>query len=92
MSKVFGYEIDRESTDNLWNIDTQEIAEYLCKLSTGNMNCTNDGDMDMDSMITEVENCLFYIKCAAENPYNHDYFRVLLRVLSEITNYDYLED
>lgn len=50
----------------------EDIAYTLDKLTFG-MNDTQD--------LTEA---IYWIKNAAENPYNHDYWRTLYQVLSEL--------
>jgi hypothetical protein len=42
-----------------------------------------------DKLEEEVEKGLFYLKTCAENSYNYDYFRVLIRVLNKIMDFDY---
>ena len=94
--KLFG--IDLENTDAS-DIDTQELSEYLCCLALG---ITDKADLldipdsvgaekmdNFDKLNEQVELGLFYLKAYAENPYSADHFRVLLRVLNKIMDFDY---
>lgn len=98
--KLFG--IDLENTD-VSDIDTQELSEYLCCLALGitdkedlwypdsnEPDGVNTEDMEkFDKLKEEVEKGLFYLKTCAENSYNYDYFRVLIRTLNKIMDFDY---
>lgn len=98
--KLFG--IDLENTD-VSDIDIQELSEYLCCLALGitdkadlwypdfkEPDGVNTEDMEkFDKLNDEVEKGLFYLKACAENEYNNDYFRVLIRVLNKIIDFDY---
>lgn len=54
----------------------EDIAEQLIELS----------NLDMpEELKTELENALYWIRSAAQNEYNNDYFRVLYNVLLVIT-------
>lgn len=56
--------------------NTEDIAEQLIELS----------NLDMpEELKTELENALYWIRSAAQNEYNNDYFRVLYNVLLVIT-------
>ena len=99
-TKLFG--IDTKNTD-MYDIDTQELSEYLCCLALGitdkadlcypdpnEPDGVNTEDMGkFDKLNKEVEKGLFYLKVCAENEYNNDYFRVLIRVLNKIMDFDY---
>ena len=98
--KLFG--IDLENTD-VSDIDTQELSDYLCCLALGitdkadlwypdlnEPDGVNTEDMEkFDKLKEEVEKGLFYLKTCAENSYNYDYFRVLIRTLNKIMDFDY---
>lgn len=62
------------------DFDTQFIAEKLCKMAM------------LENEIEETEKALYHLKAMAQNKYNNDYFRTLVKVLNEIGNVDYLED
>ena len=94
--KLFG--IDLENTD-VSDIDTQELSEYLCCLALG---ITDKADLldivdsigtekmdNFDKLNEQVELGLYYLKACAENQYNKDYFRALIRVLNKIMDFDY---
>ena len=94
--KLFG--IDLENTD-VSDIDTQELSEYLCCLALG---ITDKADLcdipdsvgtekmnDFDKLNEQVELGLYYLKACAENEYNNDYFRALIRVINKIMDFDY---
>ena len=94
--KLFG--IDIENTD-ISDIDTQELSEYLCCLALG---ITDKADLldipdsvgaekmdNFDKLNEQVELGLYYLKACAENEYNNDYFRALIRVLNKIMDFDY---
>lgn len=99
-TKLFG--IDTKNTD-MYDIDTQELSEYLCCLALGitdkadlwypdsnEPDGVNTEDMEkFDKLNKEVEKGLYYLKACAENEYNNDYFRVLIRVLNKIMDFDY---
>lgn len=56
--------------------DISDIAEQLIELS----------NLDMpEELKTELENALYWIRSAAQNEYNNDYFRVFYNVLLVIT-------
>ena len=98
--KLFG--INLENTD-VSDIDAQELSEYFCCLALGitdkadlwypdsnEPDGVNTEDMEkFDKLKEEVEKGLFYLKTCAENSYNYDYFRVLIRVLNKIMDFDY---
>lgn len=67
---------DRANTDELRNIYTEDIACVLCWLAFPDENA---GEIE-----NEVEKALYNIKCIAENPYNNDYYRILIQVLANI--------
>lgn len=50
----------------------EDIAEQLIELSNLDMS---------EELKEELENALYYLKSAARNKYNNDYFRVLYNVL-----------
>ena len=94
--KLFG--IDLENTD-VSDIDTQELSDYLCCLALG---ITDKADLldipdsvgtekmdNFDKLNEQVELGLYYLKACAENQYNKDYFRALIRVLNKIMDFDY---
>ena len=56
--------------------DTNEIAEKLIELSNLELS---------EELNVELENALYWLKLAARNKYNPDYFRVLYNVLLVIT-------
>ena len=56
--------------------DTSEIAEKLIELSNLELS---------EELKVELENALYWLKSAARNKYNNDYFRVLYNVLLVIT-------
>ena len=96
------FSIDTKNTD-MYDIDTQELSEYLCCLALGitdkadlwypdsnEPDGVNTEDMEkFDKLEEEVEKGLFYLKTCAENSYNYDYFRVLIRTLNKIMDFDY---
>jgi hypothetical protein len=98
--KLFG--INPKNTD-MYDIDTQKLSGYLCCLALGITDKADlwypdssepDGvgtDMmdDFGKLNEEVEKGLYYIKTCAENSYNNDYFRVLIRTLNKIMDFDY---
>ena len=98
--KLFG--IDLENTD-VSDIDTQELSGYLCCLALGITDkadlwypdsnepdgVNTEGMEKFDKLNEEVEKGLYYLKVCAENSYNYDYFRVLIRVLNKIMDFDY---
>lgn len=69
------------------DFDTQQVAVCLCELADPNkkkfLSLTN---------IKEIERALYHLKTIAENEYNQEYFRTLLKVLKSISTLDYLED
>lgn len=67
--------------------DTQHVAVRLCELADPN----NKKFLSL-SNIKEIERALYHLKTIAENEYNSDYFRELIKVLDAICNFDYLED
>lgn len=67
--------------------DTQNIAIRLCELAE-----PNTKKFLSLSNIKEIERALYHLKTIAENEYNQDYFRTLLKVLKSISELDYLED
>ena len=94
--KLFG--IDLENT-GVSDIDTQELSDYLCCLALG---ITDKADLldipdsvgtekmdNFDKLNEQVELGLYYLKACAENQYNKDYFRALIRVLNKIMDFDY---
>lgn len=99
-ANLFG--INTKNTD-MYDIDTQELSDYLCCLALGitdkadlcypdpnEPDGVNTEDMGkFDKLNKEVEKGLFYLKVCAENEYNNDYFRVLIRVLNKIMDFDY---
>ena len=97
MDRIFG--INTKNTD-FSDIDIQELSDILCYLSLGIEDradlilpdCADDDVREFDTLSAEVRECLYYLKACAENKYNHDYFRVLLRVLAKIMDYDYFLD
>lgn len=98
--KLFG--IDLENTD-VSDVNIQKLSDYLCCLALGitdkadlcypdpnEPDGVNTEDMGkFDKLNKEVEKGLFYLKVCAENEYNNDYFRVLIRVLNKIMDFDY---
>lgn len=60
--------------------NTEYVARYLCKMA------------NMESATNEMEKALYDLKAMAQNKYNSDYWRTLVKVLDEITNYDFFED
>lgn len=56
--------------------DTSEIAEKLIELSNLELS---------EELREELENAMYWLKLAARNKYNNDYFRVLYNVLLVIT-------
>lgn len=56
--------------------DISDITEQLIKLS--NLESS-------EKLKTELENALYWLRSAAQNKYNNDYFRVLYNVLLVIT-------
>ena len=69
------------------DINTEYIAVYLCQLADPN----NKKFLKL-STIKEIERALYHLKTIAENEYNQEYFRTLLKVLKNISELDYLED
>ena len=67
---------DYTKKPDLYGVDTIDIARNLCH------------KIHNISPLLDVENALYYLKTAAENEYNHDYFRVFYNVLCEITEND----
>ena len=63
-----------------YDLDIQYVADTLVKMSQLNID------------VSQIENALYYLKAAAQNPYNKDYFTTILEVLTAICNLDYLED
>ena len=95
--KLFG--IDLENTD-VSDIDIQELSDYLCCLALGitdkadlyypDSDGINAKDVDnYDELLEIVTDGLYYIEACAENQYNKDYFRALIRVLNKIMDFDY---
>ena len=96
------FSIDTKNTD-MYDIDTQDLSDYLCCLALGitdkedlwypdsnEPDGVNTEDMGkFDKLKEEVEKGLYYLKTCAENEYNNDYFRVLIRVLNKIMDFDY---
>lgn len=96
------FNIGTKNTD-MYDIDTQDLSDYLCCLALGitdkadlwypdtnEPDGVNTEDMEkFDKLKEEVEKGLFYLKTCAENSYNYDYFRVLIRVLNKIMDFDY---
>ncbi len=56
--------------------DTSEIAEKLIELSNLELS---------EELKVELESALYWLKSAAQNKYDKDYFRVLYNVLLVIT-------
>lgn len=98
--KLFGINLENTGVSD---IDTQELSEYLCCLALGitdkadlcypdsnEPDGANTEDMEkFDKLKEEVEKGLYYLKACAENSYNNDYFRVLIRTLNKIMDFDY---
>jgi len=99
-ANLFG--INTKNT-NMYDIDIQDLSEYLCCLALG---ITDKEDLwypdsnepdgvgtdkmdDFDKLNEQVELGLYYLKACAENQYNKDYFRALIRVLNKIMDFDY---
>ena len=57
-----------------------EIARVLCKLAYEKTDCESNGTLK------ECEECLYWLKAAADNPYNNDYFRALYNTLELIAD------
>lgn len=60
--------------------DVENVSETLCKMAM------------LENNIEDMQKALEYLKAIAQNEYNQDYFRTLLKVLTTICEYDYLED
>ena len=60
--------------------DTEYIADFLCKLAM------------REKDTKEIEEALYHLKAIAQNEYNEENFRTLLKVLKSISELDYLED
>lgn len=60
----------------------QEIAERLYELAK-DMDCM-DYEEEKETIISELENALYWLKAAASNEYNNEYFRVLYNILERI--------
>lgn len=60
--------------------NTEYVAETLCKMAM------------TEELTKETEKALYHLKAIAENPYNEEYFRTLIKVLDSICNFDFLED
>lgn len=61
----------------MYEYDSRDIAEILCKLAK-----------TMDNQ--DIENCeeaIYYLRTVARNPLNADYFRTMWRVLQAIADY-----
>ncbi len=57
----------------------EEITEALAKAA---------GREDLDGRERgEVEDAVSWLEAAAENPYNHDYFRTLYRLMEQIVEH-----
>ena len=56
--------------------NTYEAAQTLCKLA---------GYEEDAEIFNEIEEALYYLECAAKNPYNKSYFLTLCRTLERIT-------
>ena len=61
------------------NVHPDEIAETICKNAENYYK--NDYDEDDKKSITE---CLYWVKSAAENPQNPDYWRVFYKSLQDL--------
>lgn len=53
----------------------EEIAEVLCNLAE---------EEPTENLVKDTEEALYYIKCAAENPNNSDFFRVFYHLLEKL--------
>lgn len=62
----------------MYDVSTEEIAAELCSI------CKKNGHMMSEETQEEVERGLFWLKCAAENEYNADYFRSLFDALKHL--------
>lgn len=97
MDRIFG--INASNTD-FSDIDIKELSDYLCCLALGIEDradlilpdCADDDMRKFDTLSDEVMESLYYLKACAENSYNADHFRVLLRVLAKTMDYDYFLD
>lgn len=69
------------------DFDTQSAAVRLCEMAD-----PNTKKFLSLSNIREIDMALYHLKAMAENEYNSDYFITLVKVLSAICEYDYLED
>lgn len=60
--------------DNYYYYDTNDLANMLINLA-GERNKAN---------FDNIEYCIYYLKAAAENEFNHDGFRALYNILQRI--------
>lgn len=58
------------------NFNTYETAQTLFKLA---------GYEEDNEIFSEIEEALYYLECAAKNPYNKSYFLTLCKTLHQIT-------
>ena len=65
-------------TNVRWELDTQEIAETLLS------HCCFDWYDDEKEVCAELEEAIYWIKCAAKNEHEADRWRVLWKVLNEV--------
>ncbi|MBO5888681.1 MAG: hypothetical protein J6Q58_00900 [Clostridia bacterium] len=66
----------------LHNIDTFEIAGRLYELAK-DMDWM-DYDEEIEQIISEIEQCIYYIKTIASNEHNADYFRTFYNILQPL--------
>ena len=66
----------------LHNIDTFEIAGRLYELAK-DMDWM-DYDEEIEQIISEIEQCIYYIKTIASNEHNADYFRTFYNILQAL--------
>lgn len=65
------------------HVDTHEIALQLYNMAC-DMDYMDYEDLK-DETIKEIEDCVYHIYAASQNPYNADYFRTFIKCLETIT-------
>ena len=60
----------------------QEIAERLYELAQ-DMDWA-DYEEEKEEIIKQLEDCSYYLKAVAQNPYNSEYFRTFYNILQRI--------
>lgn len=65
-----------------------KVESYPCEIAEKLIELSKDMDFldyeDSETIKTELENAIYYLKAVAENEYNSEYFRIFYRVLENL--------